>query len=253
MVSYKFAVIKNPELDYSKWNPDCNTRSGYNIVDIQLVDSNTISSDPLLFLAEKSEKAKGQGMLKYCSLGDKLDISELLLIRQCIRDILLALGYKGENFIFFITGLGFVENPDETKEELGYPEEYYCIEACCDSMNINGRISIFEVPRDELDYYSKIFGNFDRVHGIAIAPGKMREVLSILSLLEPVPTTKCGYLVNSESLKSLNGVLEIGSFFFEEISNGTVLRLISKLLSKKNIVSVVEECLSRVGGIQNVL
>lgn len=107
-------------------------------------------------------------------------------------------------------------------------------------MKINGRVSIIELSRDDLEYYSQMLGNFDAVRGIAIEPGRMADVLSVLSLTEPIPSSQRGYLVETVSYKSLIAVLELGSFFFEELDNGTRLRLVGKQLDRQKMIRTIE-------------
>ncbi|NER34971.1 MAG: hypothetical protein F6J93_13275 [Oscillatoria sp. SIO1A7] len=184
--------------------------------------------------------------LKYCSLQERLSDGQLEMVRKSSVDILSSLASSHEGFIWFVSGLKLVEEPDEAKGYFEYPEEYYTIDACCDRMSINGRVSIFELSRDDLEYYSQMLGNFDAVSGIAIEPGRMADVLSVLSLTEPIPSSQRGYLVETVSYKSLIAVLELGSFFFEELDNGTRLRLVGKKLDRHNMISNIEKYIAKI-------
>lgn len=243
MKEYKFKVVEVKNNVYDEEIINIEISSEYNIVDIQLV-ADELNLDQL-FIVDKAQKTSDEKILQYSSLSDKLNILSITTIRKFIINVLLELASKNEDFIWFITGLRLVENPDENEGEFKYSDEYYCIKAFCDNMRINGQLSILEIVRDEIDYYSKMFGNFDAVHGISIPQGRMRDVLSVLSLTEPIPTTKRGYFVENLSLNSLLAVLGMATFFFEEIDNGTRLRIVSKTLDRKSIISKIEECIKK--------
>jgi hypothetical protein len=70
-------------------------------------------------------------------------------------------------------------------------------------------------------------------------PGEVRALLASLRLAEPVPTTDPALFFQRPTFDALQSVLAHGAFFFEELDNGTRLRLVSASLSQAELTSRV--------------
>lgn len=223
---------------WGNYHPDYNVRTGYHVVDIQLAFGPFV--DDVDYITDYSTKSvyNGRECHQYRSLEDQISHTELTELRSTITTILSELAANTEAFILFAQGYEFKDDPDFSKGEFGYPEEYYCIKTCCDYMNINGSINIFETRLETLAIYEKMFCEYDRVKGLAIKEGQMAEILNRLSLRHPEPSTRKKSF--SRNLESLYKLLEKGEFFFEEIDNGTRLRITSKSLSPEVIQSKLD-------------
>lgn len=134
--------------------------------------------------------------------------------------VLEALLDRDESWFLFVHG--------ELGADLPGPDA--CFVGRIDADGLGGAFTIFEVAAGDLEGFASLFGACDRVAGLAAPMGSLRAVLSRLSLAAAIPTGQRYRFASPFELvdtSALARVLEHGRLFFEEIDNGTRLRLIS--------------------------
>ena len=226
-----FRIVEGSNPVYGTWDPNLAIGGDYAVVDVQLIQGGLLQDR--LFITDFSQPSpRKKHHFQYCTLADRLDEAEIAKIRQFIKELLIALAAPERDFVWFDSG-DFAQDG----------EEYYCIDALCDNLWINGRLAIFEVMRDDVAWYSGKFCAGDLIRGVAIEAGRIKEVLARLSLAEPIPTTQrysCFRMIQgADNPKSLQNILEIATFFFEEIDNGARLRLVSRAIPREQIIATV--------------
>lgn len=105
-------------------------------------------------------------------------------------------------------------------------------------------MSIFECERDDLSWYRSRFCDFDRFAGLASPAGGMPGVLASLSLDSPWPSTRSNtfrFDAKQSSVEALRRLLDADrTFLFEEVDNGTRLRLLSLHLTRDRLLRAIE-------------
>lgn len=212
-------------------------------VDVQLVDD-LLAADRV-FCEEESEWRGEQK--RWVTLEERIGATEIGKVRAFVAALLVRLADPSDQAIWFADGLSFTGDIEEkTPGEMYMPESFYSIFACTDEMRVNGRVGIFEVDRDQLGSKSRLFGKFFRVRGLATHVSEqnaLASVLSKLTLLDPVPSTGRVKLTKRPGAASLKNLLPGSRFFFEELLNGTRLRIVSNHVGVDTIDTAVSECI----------
>jgi hypothetical protein len=104
---------------------------------------------------------------------------------------------------------------------------------------INGSFVLFGGERDQLPFEVRRLGDYDRVRGIT-GPGlSLAEVLTKLTMASPVPTCSVRLDSGRTPVAALEAMLPIAGLLFEEVNNGTRLRLVSSKLSRSQMEDAV--------------
>lgn len=211
----------------------------YAAVDVQL-SSDELAADEA-FTAEYGDRV-GKGRYRHCSLADKLGEEGIARVRSFVTALLLALTGEGDRFVWFIDGAGLGDVRDD---EPG--DDRLVVRGWVDDARINGSFAFFGGERDELVHECQRLGHYDRVRAIA-GPGlSLARVSSELTLASPVPTCSARLEVGLHRFAALEAVLPLVGLFFEELANGTRLRLMSGVLSREEIDAAVARARDAVG------
>lgn len=206
------------------------------IVEVQLT-SDELANDNV-FAIEK--RAPGDGpRYQSITLAERLPPEELSTVRSFIVRLLRLLYAERSTHVWFVGGLRV---DDETWNEwsLPSPNDYVSLEGFADSMRINGRVSILKLATSELDHYAPLLGQGDIVRGVATRRSSLAETLGRLSMAEPMPTTEGVSALGECSLAPVSALVGAGDLFYEEVHNGTRLRLLSADFDEKTCSAAVE-------------
>jgi hypothetical protein len=187
--------------------------AGGELLELQLVDD-ALANDAVF---TEEMRAPGGPPFRPRSLADALGPARIAEVRHAVAARLVALAGDDADFVLFAKGVRLDPAPDD----------YVALEARADDLRMNGRVTIFRVPADELAAYDTLFGDFDVVRGVATDRRALSQTLRLLPLHEPVPTTTPTRVLGPGSLSTLAAVVAASRFFFEEIANGTRLRFVS--------------------------
>jgi hypothetical protein len=214
----RLALVEGPGSVHGEYDPHLPLPVGCAAVDLGLV-AGPILAD-VAYITEYSDPPPAQpGPRRYRSLEDTLSADALACLRAALVDLLERLLEAGESwFLFARTELA----------EDAMPEAFFAGQVFAGELN--GRFAIFEVPAGDLVAHAALFGAFDRVVGVAAPAGSLRALLSRLSLADAFPTDRSlphatPFCVRDTS--ALARVLGHGRLFFEEVDNGTRLRMIA--------------------------
>jgi hypothetical protein len=145
----------------------------------------------------------------------------------------MALTGDGDRFIWFLNG-GLRSDLDDE-----YSDDRLLVSGWVNEARLNGSFVLFGGERENLVFEVQRIGDYDLVRGIA-GPGlSLAKILSRLTLANPVPTSVVRLSVGPNYLAALEAVLPIAGLFFEEIDNGTRLRLVSGTLSRAQMEAAV--------------
>lgn len=202
------------------------------IVDIQLV-SDVIANDELYTL-EKSKLKDGElDTYTYIPLSELISKEQLLKVHQFILFLLSKLSNKSR-FLCFIGGL---VSKDIKTYEL---ENYFTIQAYHEELQINGEVTITDVGFNNLEYILENFiGKFDILKALALNSDSINSIFSELNLSEPVPNTDLNSFFQQPNFKAIKAALNHGIFFFEEINNGTRLRISSSVMKQSDLIQKI--------------
>lgn len=154
----------------------------------------------------------------YASLEDRVPENEMKAIREFLCRLLVGLA-EGMSILLVVSGVAGDSGLDE--------EEDY-LELCAHSgdQRMNGEFEIAEIVDSGLSDYAKLFGRYDSVKGIVVPAGGMRPVVRALPLFDPVPATEKSFVSPGPNPEAIAVALEYGTLFFEEVKNGTRLRIV---------------------------
>lgn len=195
------------------------------------------------FITDYSEPTDSSPVRRYRSLADRLGPGPIDQLRRTVAQLLQDLSKElacGPSWVLWLPG-GHEDNDlDRT---------YYSISAFVDvphgdgHTDINGRMSIVEIERDELEWFREHLGDYDHFAGLAAPEGAIDSVLRALPLASPWPTSRrygAGAISCVRDPASLSAVLDCErSLFFEEHDNGTRLRLASKAFTAERLREAV--------------
>jgi hypothetical protein len=200
-------------------------------VDVQLVDD-TIANDAVF---TREMRAPGPGpQYTPMSLAERLGINGIARVRCFVAELVSRLAGNTKSLVLFAKGI------DLSRGDSGdVPEDFVVVHACADQMRLNGRVTIFGIPTNELATYDHLLGDFDTLRGVATTADRLSDTLRLLPLHEPVPTTTPWNVLGPASFATLDAALQTSRFFFEEVRNGTRLRLISRFISADEVGAAV--------------
>jgi hypothetical protein len=205
------------------------------VVDIQLVGDG-LADDPTFTWDKSVRKGATRPVYTYVSLCDVLPPEEMAEIRDVVFRVLSGLA-TDVTYLCFMTG-GRVPESD-----VGELENHLIVRACHESLRMNGRLVVAEMNRDDLAYSMQYFGHYDTMRGVALRPEGLRGMVADLRLFEPVPTTDRGQRFQPPRYGALAIALKHGVFFFEEVNNGTRLRIVSTAISQADLTLEIAEIL----------
>jgi hypothetical protein len=196
-------------------------------VDVQLVGDDL--ANDTIFVREKSIVRTGapRGVYTYVTLQDAIQPRELDAVREVIFRVLSSL-VDGVSFMCFMQG----RVPEDEVSEF---ENRVVIGAWHEEMRMSGRVIIAEMDLDDLKYCLKYFGNDDTMRGVALTPEGAAGMHADLRLFEPLPTTDDSSFFQSPKYNAIQIALKHGAFFFEEIGNGTRLRIVSTTITQDDL------------------
>src|SRR5580700_5504581 len=197
------------------------------VVDVQLVGDDL--ANDAVFVREKSVVNKGaaRGVYTYVALHDAIQPREMDAVREFVFRVLSRL-VDGVRFMCFMQGR-------VPKDEVNELEDRIVISACHEEMKMNGRVVIAEMDLDDLKYCMKYFGDYDIMRGVALTPEGAAGMRADLRLFEPMPTTDDNSFFQSPRYNAVQAALKHGAFFFEEIGNGTRLRIVSTAITQHDL------------------
>jgi hypothetical protein len=193
----------------------------YAALDVQLTGDDLARDEA--FTQEHGEQI-GPGHYRHRSLVDKLGEEGVARVRRFVGDVLLDLTEEGDRFVWFVLG-GLDEGLDDE-----HSDDRLVLSGWVDEARINGSMVFFGSEREDVPYQAQRIGDYDRIRGLA-GPGlSLARVLQVLTLACPIPTSTVHRQVGRPHLAALEAVLPIGRLFFEELYNGTRMRLVSRTL-----------------------
>jgi hypothetical protein len=202
------------------------------VVDIQLVDD-ALATD-VSFVHDKSKPKVGSpGMYTYTSLVDTISRQEICRIRKFVFRVLSHLT-GSTSFLCFLTGESL---PAECVSDL---QPLFSIHAHYEESDMGGKLRIVEMDLEEFEFGVECLGYFDSVRGVAIRrDSKSHDIIENLPLCAPVPTTDPSLPFQPPRPETLRLALKYGELFFEEIGNGTRLRIISAVLGQDALEAAI--------------
>lgn len=241
----RFAIVSGVNAVYGDWNPHLDLPSDVAAIELGIVVGPMLA-DVDYVTDYSGPSPSGLGLRRYRGLDDVLDRETLASTRARLTRLLEALLDEGESWFLFVHG--------QLDDGLPEPDAKFSGRVHADPLN--GAFTILEVPAGELDGYAPLFGACDRVSGLAAAANSFATLLSRLSLAAAVPTGqryRFGSPFQISDTSALTSALEHGRLFFEEIDNGTRLRLIapthaSAALRERLTTAMSRLETSRIGG-----
>jgi hypothetical protein len=204
--------------------------AGYAAVDVQL-SGDALANDEA-FTQEYGHLVE-RGRYRHASLVDELGEEGMARVRRFVADLLFALTSENDRFVWFLTGRLRADLDDE------HSDDRLLISGWVDEARINGSFVLFGGERDQVPFEARRLGDYDRVRGIAGPALSLADVLTKLTLASPVPTSAARIYAGRSHLAALEAVLPIAGLFFEEIDNGTRLRLVSGKISSARMEDAV--------------
>lgn len=160
------------------------------------------------------------------ALAGRLSNDQLAEHQERVVALLKRVAGTATRCVLFLNATMIDSNaPDDAFDRFSIPEEFVSLQCCFDDSRMNGTVAIVGVPVRSLGMYRTAIGRADRLRGI-LTNRSFKEVVASLSLADPLPSTEPEQLLGSRSQEPLLHVLQAGDVFFEEIGNGTKLRLI---------------------------
>lgn len=213
----RLTLRTGPNPVYGDWHPHLELPADLEPVDLGLLTGPIL--DDTDYITDHSGPSPTPPARRYRGLADVLDAAALADLRLCTIHVLTELLADSESWYLFVRGA--VDELPDAAHFAGH----------VDVDGHNGAFTIFEVPADELADHAPLFGDFDRVAGLAAPAGTLRTLLAHLSLAAPLPTGQRYRFASPFVLtdaSALVRVLAAGRLFFEEVDNGTRLRFIAR-------------------------
>lgn len=202
----------------------------YAVVDVQLA-GDALARDEA-FVREHGDLI-APGHYRHRTLTDKLGAEGMARVRRFVADLLGALTTEGDRFVFCLSGGLRADLDDEHRDDR------LLLSGGVDEAGLGGAFVLFGGEREDLDFEVQRLGDHDRLRGLA-GPGlTLAQVLPQLTLASPVPTTSERLQAGREPFAALQAVLPRARLFFEELGNGTRLRLVSGRLARGEIEAAV--------------
>jgi hypothetical protein len=194
------------------------------VVDVQLVGDG-LALDPVFTIDKGRPKTGTRGVVTHTSLVDALSEEELLAVRRMVARLLSRLHEDG-HFLCFVTGATI---PPDVLEGLNI---LFSVTGYCHELETNGRVSLVQIEPDDVEYIVRGFGYYDALRWVALSDWDkdLPGLVSRLGLLDIVPTTYEGNLFQRPKFAALKAALTHGRFLFEELKNGTCLRVSSDVV-----------------------
>lgn len=214
----RFAFADAPNPVHADWYPYLELPTELAAIELALV-SGPIVAD-VDYITDYSGVAPDRAR-RYRGLDDVLDTEALAHARGGIVRLLDALLDPDETWFLFVQGA--------LDDEVPTPAAYFGARMD-DGKGRNGTFSIVETWVGELEGYAPLFGACDAVAGLVAPIGSFATLLSRLPLAAALPTSmryRFGSPFELVDTSALTSVLGHGRVFFEEIDNGTRLRLIT--------------------------
>jgi hypothetical protein len=203
----------------------------YVAVDVQL-SGDELAADEA-FTAEYGDRV-GPGRYRHCSLADKLGEDGMVRVRRFVAALLLSLSGEGDRLVWFVNGVDDVCDDEPSEDRL-------VLRGCVGDARLNGSFALFGGERDALVYHCQRLGHYDRVRGL-VGPGlSLAQVSTKLTIGSPVPTCSPRLEVGQYRFAALEATLPLVRLFFEELANGSRLRLVSGALSLEDITTTVAQ------------
>lgn len=206
---------------------------GLVVVDVQLTDLQTATDEAFTW---EYGKAVAPGRYRHQCLPERIGGDEMLRIRRFVATLLAELAGGDGSVVWFISG-GMPED-----DRISLPDHVHVTASMLDSAGANCSSVLYSTPCDhsELECQLRQLGNFDRVRG-AMGHGLLfPHVLSILTLGNPLPSASLQRIGGPDQLSALTAVLAHASLFFEEVNNGTRLRLVTGSKTREELEAGVE-------------
>jgi hypothetical protein len=219
---FRLSLPSERNAAYGTTNPDLELPPGHASVELGLVHGPVV--DDADYIRDYSGPGEEPGAARrYRTLADALEPAVLASWRLRVVKLLESLLRPGESWYLFVRG--------ELDHDVAAPAEYFAGKVQAAGLELSGSFSIIEVPAGQLDQYSRLFGDGDRIVGLIAPAGTLRVVLSRLHLSDALPTSRrsrvAGPYPSHESV-TLDRLLAHGRLFAEEIDNGTRLRVITR-------------------------
>lgn len=195
-------------------------------VDIQLVNDE-LANDKTFTWDRSIAKVGAPGVYTYISLCDTIASHEMVHIRKVVFAVASRLT-PDVSFMCFMTG----GVPDDDVAEL---ENRIVVNVHHEDTAKNGKLIVAEMSTDDLEYSMAYLGKFDIMRGVAVTPQGLHGLRSDLRLFEPMPTASENPYFHPPGYHALQIVLKHGVFFFEEIGNGTRLRIVSTVIDQQDL------------------
>jgi hypothetical protein len=201
---------------------------GYTAIDVQLT-GDALTADEAF--TEEYGRMIGPGHYRHESLADRLGAAEIARVRRFVAALLRELTIEGDGFVWFLDGAS-----GEPGDEPG--DERIWVRGYVDEARFNGSFVICGDEREGVSEQAERLGRYDRVRGAA-GPGlSLARVLPALGLATPIPTSSVRLSVGPPFV-ALAALLPLVDLFFEEVRNGTRLRLVTQSLSIAQIARAV--------------
>lgn len=209
-------------------------RQGWCVFDL-VVTPPSLADDSALTV--EREEISADGRRQPILLADRMSEAELAAHQEKLVRLLQRIAGNAESAVLFLSATTIDDDADDDSyDRFRPPEEFLSLRACFDRGRINGEIAVVRAGIQSLRRYESAFGRYDRVRGL-ITSRAFRDVVNALSLGDPLPSTEPESLLGSHSRQPLLRVLQQGEVFFEEVFNGTRLRLIARQGEEERIVS----------------
>lgn len=207
------------------------TLASASVTDIQLVQD-SLAHNPIFTHDKSRVKAGEEHVYTYVSLSQEISPDEMERLRRSVNRLLTEL-CGGLPILWFFTGVSIAHRHLEDSDARIVMECYH------EDLGMNGRLAIVAGPPQDVSLGTECLGYFDSVRGVAATSEGLRAILEKLHLAEPVPTTDSSLTFMQPKYQAIRIVLEHGSCFFEELGNGTRLRIVSNRLGGEQVRSAL--------------
>lgn len=158
------------------------------------------------------------------SLADRLREGELNAVRGRMLDLLRPQVTNEHIVAVWVTSF-----TDREKGNFSRTEEYVQLACDFDRSRRSGQFALLRVEADDFESIGALFGSFDAVRGLIVEQELWLPMLELLTLRHAIPAAGDPGPLGPDDGGLLRRLLELtDGTYFEELGNGTVLRIVSR-------------------------
>ncbi len=173
-------------------------------------------------------KVNADGSESPLELADRLTTDQLEAHQQRFVRLLETLQDGRRTSVLFLNAVSIEADAEDGRwDAFSIPEQFVSLQCNFDDGRMNGLVSIVGAVGREIRMYAAAIGHSDRFRGV-LTSRSFKDVMACVRLNDPLPSTEPRRALGADTYDALLSVVATGDVFFEEIGNGTVLRVIGE-------------------------